>query len=90
MQEIELRKCPFCHNNDLSHVEQITGLHYIECNRCGASPHRLGAWSYEAAAKKWNGEHVNEPEANGCWITCEMCANKTCPSPEVTNNDERR
>ena len=86
MPSIELRKCPFCHEDNLAHVELSNGLHYIECKRCGASPHRIGAWSYEAAAKIWNGLRYGSEE-NGCWISCEMCANTTCQNREVKPDD---
>lgn len=60
----ELKPCPFCGNNQhLNYVELSNGLHYIECARCGAAPHRLGAWNRETAVKYWNS--VNR------WIPCE-------------------
>lgn len=60
---IELKPCPFCGDNQqLNYVELSNGLHYIECERCGAAPHRLGAWNRETAVKYWNS--VNR------WIPC--------------------
>ena len=59
----ELRPCPFCGDNQqLNYVELSNGLHYIECVRCGAAPHKLGAWDRETAVKYWNS--VNR------WIPC--------------------
>jgi hypothetical protein len=59
----ELKPCPFCGDNQqLNYVELSNGLHYIECERCGAAPHRLGAWNRETAVKYWNS--VNR------WIPC--------------------
>lgn len=59
-----LRQCPFCGEKErLSHVENITGLHYIECKRCGAAPSQLGAFDYETAIRYWNGEAM--PNTNG-------------------------
>lgn len=55
MADIELKPCPFCGDNQqLKYVELSNGLHYIECARCGAAPHRLGAWNRETAVKYWN------------------------------------
>ena len=63
MDEQKLRNCPFCGDNQqLNYVELSNGLHYIECARCGAAPHRLGAWNRETAVKYWNS--VNR------WIPC--------------------
>ena len=63
MAELKLRNCPFCGDNQqLNYVELSNGLHYIECARCGAAPHRLGAWNRETAVKYWNS--VNR------WIPC--------------------
>lgn len=51
----ELKPCPFCGDNQqLHYVELSNGLHYIECARCGAAPHRLGACNRETAVKYWN------------------------------------
>ena len=51
----KLKPCPFCGDNQqLNYVELSNGLHYIECARCGAAPHRLGAWNRETAVKYWN------------------------------------
>ena len=51
----ELKPCPFCGDNQqLNYVELSNGLHYIECARCGAAPHRLGARNRETAVKYWN------------------------------------
>ena len=59
----ELKPCPFCGDKQhLVHVELSNGLHYVECKRCGAAPHRLGAWDRETAVKYWNS--VNR------WIPC--------------------
>lgn len=59
----ELKPCPFCGNiQQLNYVELSNGLHYIECARCGAAPHRLGARDRETAVKYWNS--VNR------WISC--------------------
>ncbi len=55
MDELKLRNCPFCGDNQqLNYVELSNGLHYIECARCGAAPHRLGARDRETAVKFWN------------------------------------
>lgn len=55
MDELKLRNCPFCGDKQhVTHVELSNGLHYVECKRCGAAPHRLGAWDYEMAVKYWN------------------------------------
>lgn len=55
MADIELKPCPFCGDNQqLNYVELSNGLHYIECARCGAAPHRLGARDRETAVKYWN------------------------------------
>lgn len=60
----DLKSCPFCGEKErLHHVENITGLHYIECEKCGASPSRLGAFDYETAIRYWNGELM--PNTNG-------------------------
>ena len=59
----KLKPCPFCGDyQQLNYVELSNGLHYIECARCGAAPHRLGAWNRETAVKYWNS--VNR------WIPC--------------------
>ena len=59
----ELKPCPFCgENQQINYVELSNGLHYIECEKCGAAPHRLGAWDRETAVKYWNS--VNR------WIPC--------------------
>ena len=59
----ELKPCPFCGDNQqLNYVELSNGLHYIECARCGAAPHRLGAWNRETAVKYWN--------SVSRWIAC--------------------
>lgn len=59
----ELKQCPFCGDNQqLNCVELSNGLHYIECDRCGAAPHRLGAWNRETAVKYWNSVNL--------WIPC--------------------
>lgn len=53
----DLKSCPFCGEKErLHHVENITGLHYIECEKCGAAPSRLGAFDYETAIRYWNRE----------------------------------
>jgi transcription elongation factor Elf1 len=63
MARIELKKCPFCGDiQHVTHVELSNGLHYIECKRCGAAPHRLGAWDYETAVKYWNSAWMPRPE----------------------------
>lgn len=55
MAELKFRNCPFCGDTQkLNYVELSNGLHYIECARCGAAPHRLGAWDRETAVKYWN------------------------------------
>ena len=73
----KLKPCPFCGDKQhVTHVELSNGLHYVECKRCGAAPHRLGAWDYETAVKYWNS--VNRwipcserlPEKSGQYLVC--------------------
>lgn len=55
MRMDELKPCPFCGDKQhVAHVELSSGLHYVECKRCGAVPNRLGARDYETAVKYWN------------------------------------
>ena len=62
MNEPKLLPCPFCGNKEnISHIELATGHHYLQCNRCGASPYMLYAKDYEMAVEYWN---MRESEAH--------------------------